>query len=99
MPIYTIQEIPKARGFPPGEVLGTQKRKSEDRFHIGEKIVLPRVKPNQELKIVSSNPTANPAGVDVTYYVEYMSDLEKQAGGSIVGFPSYYVSRAVQKSW
>ena len=99
MPIYTIQECPKARGEPAGEVLGTQKRKSEDRFHVGDKIVLPRVTFSKELRIVSSVPTDNPAGEDVTYLVEYMADIAKMIGGDPVAFPELFIHRKRIRFW
>ena len=98
MPLYTIAEMPKAKGMPLGSELTTQTRKSEDRFHVGDKLVVP-TKPNQILKIAYSVPADNPAGQDVTYVVEYMSDLDKQAGGDIVGFPQYYLNRKRTQFW
>ena len=98
MPIYTIQECGIASGEPLGEILVTQKRKSEDRFHIGDRIVV-GTKPNQTLKIVYSIPTNNPAGENVTYVIEYMSDIDKEAGGDLVAFPSYYLRRKKTQFW
>lgn len=98
MPIYTIQEQEKASGEPLGEELTKQTRKSEDRFHIGEKIVV-GTKPNQILRIIRSIPSDNPPGVNVTYVVEYMSDIDEQAGGDLVAFPLYFMRRKKTQFW
>jgi hypothetical protein len=90
MPIYTIVEQRKARGFPLGYELAKQTRKSEDRFHVGDRLSL-SIKPFNELRIVEAIPADNPAGVNVTYVVEYMSDVDKQAGGDLVAFPNNYL--------
>ena len=98
MPLYTIQECAIASGEPLGEILATQKRKSEDRFHVGDRLVV-ATKPNEPLKIAFSIPSNNPAGENVTYVVEYMSDLEKTAGGSIIGFMSNYLRNKKTRFW
>lgn len=98
MPLYTIVEQREAKGFPLGPEIAKVKRKSEDRFHVGDKISISK-KPFEEFKIVEAIPATNPEGVDVTYVVEYMSDLNKQAGGDIIAFPSYILRRKRTQFW
>lgn len=90
MPLYTIVEQRKARGFPLGAELTTVKRKSEDRFHVGDRMTL-GIKPFQEVRITEAVPANNPAGENVTYVIEYMSDVDRQAGGSLVSFVQSYL--------
>lgn len=47
--------------------------------------------PTDLFKVVESVPAGNPAGQAVTYILEYDSDRQLLAGGSIPAFPNYYL--------
>ncbi len=47
--------------------------------------------PNQIFKITRSIPSNNPAGEAVTYVVEYESDRNRIAGGSVSSFAEYFI--------
>lgn len=87
---YIIAEESKASGFPLNEI-GRVSQPVEFRPRVGQ-IIRIGTRINQDLRITRCIPPDNPPDVQVTYVIQYMSDVDKIAGGSLKGFEQFYIS-------